>query len=257
MPANQKMRILVSSDWHLDAATAGLERLSEVRAFAEHLIDVAQRERVHLFVHLGDLFDPGHLRESAYQAELLRVAAELNGAATMGSLWLAGNHDVLEDSGPTSTLSPLAALSRYWRHWGAQPIHVADLPALHTRGEVAFLCLPYVARAAMGTPGFRTAWVRAFEEAQRYVGGRLVVLSHLSLPNMHPGSEADMPRGRDVDFPVEQVLELQPAVVLQGHYHARQVVRVRGLEVQVVGAPVRFTFGERADGERGYLLVEV
>jgi hypothetical protein len=83
------------------------------------------------------------------------------------------------------------------------------------------------------------------------------VLSHLSLPNMHPGSEEEMPRGREVDFPVERVLELEPAVVLQGHYHARQVVKLRGLEVQVIGAPVRFTFGERADGERGYLLVDV
>lgn len=252
------LKLLVSSDWHLDASTAGLQRFSEVRAFVDTLRGVIHEQRVDLFIHTGDLFDPGHLRESFYQSELLRMAAELNRAATCGSVWLSGNHDVLEDSGPVTTLSPLAALSRHWLM--ASPHHqldVAELPACYTRGPVALLCLPYVSRAAMDTPGFRSAWVDAFEQASSYAGGRLVVLSHLSLPNMHPGSELEMPRGREVDFPVELVLELKPAVVLQGHYHARQVVNVRGLEVQVVGAPVRFTFGERGDGERGYLLVEV
>lgn len=255
--ADRKLRVLASSDWHIDASTAGLERLGEVRAHADHLEAVVREQRVDLFLHLGDVFDPGHLRESHYHAELLRMAAGLNGAATHGSVWLAGNHDVLDEGSPLTTLSPLAAVSRHWVNHTHNRLDVAELPACYTRGPVAILCMPYVSRAAMGTPAFRRAWADAFEVASAYAGGRLVVLSHLSLPNMHPGSEQEMPRGREVDFPVEQVLELKPAVVLQGHYHARQVVRVRGLEVQVVGAPVRFTFGERADGERGYLLVEV
>lgn len=252
------MKLLASSDWHLDANTAGLSRLGELRAFADHLVEVIREQHVDVFVHTGDLFDPGHLQESSYHAELLRIAAELNQAATYGSIWLPGNHDVLDESYPTTTLSPLATVAQYWASGtNKHRIDVPELPALRTRGAVAFLCLPYVSRAAMATEQYQDCMEIAFEEARQYAGGRLVVLSHLSLPNMHPGSEAEMPRGREVDFPVHQVLELRPAVVLQGHYHTRQVVQVQGLEVQVVGAPVRFTFGERNDGARGYLLVEV
>lgn len=253
------MKLLATSDWHLDAVTAGLERCLEVKAYASELVQVVEREEVDLVLHLGDLLDPGHLRDSAYQRVLFQLAAQLNSAARYGSIWLPGNHDVLDEAEPTSTLSPLAAASAAWASHDPNPLQVVELPKFVMRklpeGRANFLCLPYVSRATMNTAVYQ----EAFQEALRQAEGRsnLVVLSHLSLPGMHPGSEEEMPRGREVAFPLQEVKKLNPALVLQGHYHKRQTVKVSGLVVEVVGAPVRFTFGERADGPRGYLLVEL
>ncbi len=252
------MRLLVSSDWHLDAVTAGLGRLGELEAFAAHLGQVIEKEEVDLFLHLGDVLDPGHMRESAYQRVLLRIAADLNRRTKYGSLWIPGNHDVLDESVPVSTLSPMAAASEAWANHDPNPLQVEELPRLVERkapgARAHFLCLPYVSRATMNTEVYQRAFQRAFQEAE---GKNAVVLSHLSLPGMHPGSEDEMPRGREVPFPVEYVKRIGPAAVLQGHYHNQQRVNVGGLQVDVVGAPVRFTFGERRDGPRGFLLVDL
>lgn len=259
------MRLLVTSDWHLDATTAGLDRLGELEDFSRGLEVVVEREEVDVVLHLGDLLDPGHLDESRYQRVLLGCAARLTKAAKYGSVWLAGNHDVIDTDVPTSTLSPLAMVAEEW--WGGHgdlynQLRVLELPRFFTLGTVSFLALPYVARTAMQTPEYQRAYVDAVSAASA-VGAPheriapLVVLSHLSLPGMHPEAAGE-PRGREVSFPVEDVRAMRPDLVLQGHYHARQVVQLGdGLQVQVVGAPVRFNFGERQDGERGYLMVDL
>lgn len=253
------MKLLVTSDWHEDAFTAGVPRLDELVGYVDHLVGVCRQEKVDLVLNLGDVFDPGNPRECLYQTRLIEMASALTRASRLGSLWLTGNHDVLDCYPPLSTLSPLAALSKAWRLkvWpGEQELEVVDMPRLVEMPHVNLLCLPYVSRAAETSGAYQKALSEALEAA-RGKPDPLLVLSHLSLPNMHPGSEAEMLRGREMPFPLEQVLELRPAVVLQGHYHARQSMKLKGLQVEVVGAPARYTFGERDDGERGFLLVEV
>jgi hypothetical protein len=84
---------------------------------------------------------------------------------------------------------------------------------------------------------------------------RVLIAGHLNLEGITPGSETlDMPRGRDVFFPIEEALATfgDRAILLNGHYHERQVYR----GVQVVGSLERLGFGELRN-EPGYLLVEV
>lgn len=263
------MRILATSDWHLDATTAGLARLPELEAYVSYLVAAVRTEKVDLVLHLGDVLDPGHLFESMYQRNLLEYAASLTKAATYGSLWIPGNHDVLDTDTPLSTLSALECVSRHWQtrplrtedevgvpHW----LSVVQEPKVSLYPGVAVLCLPYVSRAWTMSVFNKDRLKGALEAAARVrkAGSRkLVVISHLSLPGMHPGSEDEMPHGREVPFPVEEVKALKPDLVLQGHYHEPQEVDVSGLKVQVVGAPLRFTFGERKGAPRGYVLVDL
>lgn len=272
------MRLLFTSDWHRDATTAGLAREGELSLYVDHVEEVVRREQVDVVLGLGDFNDPGQLAEVRYQRGLIHDVARLTRAAAVGSVWIPGNHDVQEVVPALSTLSPLAEVVRSVgigaEHaerlvpWGVvsrrgvfEQVRVAELPTLielkgHGEG-VAVLCLPYVSRAVERTEEYRKAQQRAFQLARHNPCPTLVVISHLSLPGMHPGSEEEMPRGREVPFPLKEVKALKPALVVQGHYHARQTVDVEGLRVEVVGAPLRFTFGEREDGQRGYLLAEV
>jgi hypothetical protein len=84
---------------------------------------------------------------------------------------------------------------------------------------------------------------------------RVLVLGHLNLEGIEPGSETtDLPRGREVLFPLEACGEVYGgrALLLNGHYHRRQSYK----GVQIPGSLERLTFGEAANAP-GYLVVDV
>lgn len=259
------MRILVTSDWHVDAVTAGVERLPEI---AEHVsaIETAIAEReVDLVLHLGDCWDPGSVHDPRWtrfvyesfvhlgRAARLRVDGAGNGP---GLVAIPGNHDVVDVAEPTSTLSGL-------RVAGDPSTLVLEQPScwglVRGSSHVALLALPYVSRAHERSDGYRRALDAALEGALRAARhSPVVVLSHLAFEGMTPGSETtDMARGREVPFPVELVEQVRPTLVVNGHYHARQTIRRGALDIEIPGAPIRFTFGEARDGARGFLVVEV
>src|SRR4051812_9336505 len=100
------MNILVMSDLHLDAMTAGVARAPELDAFidavVERLRDTTKPE-IELVIVGGDYYDPGSLKESQHAARLFRYVEKIH--AYCSSIWIAGNHDVV---GNGSILSPLA-----------------------------------------------------------------------------------------------------------------------------------------------------
>jgi DNA repair exonuclease SbcCD nuclease subunit len=102
------VKILATSDWHLDATTAGFDRFDDVSEAIEEAISVAVAERVDLFVFLGDLCDPDANRAPRCVAKAIDVAQRLRNKM-IPSRWLVGNLDVIEDGSGTSTLAPLAA----------------------------------------------------------------------------------------------------------------------------------------------------
>lgn len=255
------MKVLVTTDWHLDAVTAGIERLAEFPGYLEALLRAATEEVVDLVLFLGDAFDPGAMTGPRHTSVLIDAALRLHAAARLGSVWVAGNHDVVETSEGYTTLSPLATCSRL-----VPGLHVAEVPttilwADPDRGKLAILALPYTARAVEMRQGFAGVWAAAFEQAAQLSGDGvpLVVAGHMTVPGAVLGSETrEMSRGRDVDFPFDEVAELNPTLVLAGHYHKAQTVRgPGGVEVLIPGSPHRFTFGEREDAEKGFLLLEV
>lgn len=253
------MRILVTSDWHVDASTAGVERAAELESYVAALaarLEDTRKPRVDVLIHAGDFADPGSLYDCRWIATIMRHVAVLHRRVGR-SIWIAGNHDVIETSGGWSMLTPLAeAAIAGW----CEGIEIVEAPSLIGIDGVGFLCLPYVARSVEKAPKYRDFYTDALEEAGRR--RKLVVVGHLSIPGITPGSEEEMPRGREMIFPVDEIAEFRPAVVINGHYHARQTFAARtssggNLPIEIPGAPIRFTFGERDDGARGWLEIEV
>lgn len=233
------MKLLVTSDWHLDAVTAGLERFGDIDRAARAAVQKALEIEADRFVFLGDLCDPDTTR--SHRAIAYAIAVErLMREKGLESWWLTGNHDVIEDGTGTSTLTPLKAA-------GAK---VFDSPAHFGQegGGVQVIVLPFTPRSHAYSP---EDYVRSCVD---HGTRRMLVLGHLNIEGIGPGSETtDLPRGRDVFLPLTAIRERWPgAVVLNGHYH-------RGQEfngVFVPGSLARLTFGEE-DNLPGYLIVEV
>lgn len=247
------MRMLITSDWHGDSFTAGLARFDDVARSARATVDLARRERCDGYVFLGDLSDPGP-RAHRCSALAIELDHELDRAG-IWRRWLVGNHDVVEDGTGSSTMSSLASHCRGFRNEMAR---VWSDPLWEHPGRVAesgvfVVALPHPARG------------RAYEPAE-YVRGcdlpdeharTVFVFGHLTVPGIEPGSEVlDMPRGREVRYPVEAIRERwgDRALMFNGHYH--RSYRRSESPVVVPGSLERLTRGE-AGNAPGCLIVEV
>ncbi len=231
------MKVVVSTDHHYDWMTLGVPRFAEIAAAVEHVVDEAIRMRAGLYIFGGDLAEtegPGMLRGLEHA---VKMAGRLN-AAGIPSLWLTGNHDVIEDGLRTSNLTPLRDVP------GATLVDAPCFEVVGQRSEpmpglVRIACLPFTPRSHGYSPA---EFVQ--EEMSKGPDPDLVV-GHLMLEGIGPGSETkDMARGRDVFWPVKEIREAWPeAVMLGGHYHERQVFN----GVHLPGSLCRLTRGEAAN----------
>ncbi len=246
------MKILATSDWHVDATTAGFSRFDDVVRSVERTVEAAIEEKVGLYLFTGDLCDPDLGKAHTAAALTIASASRLLDHG-IRSMWVVGNHDVVEDGTGTSTLEPLAAyasaVGNHWVRVFARPtvIEAADFP-------FAIVPLPYVARSHAYGPEEWIAKAGHFLRDMQFTG-RVLVPGHLMLEGISPGSETtDMARGRDLFYPIEKVLATwgDRAIMVNGHYHERQMHR----GVQVVGSLERITFGEE-HASPGFLLMEV
>lgn len=229
------MLLIVTSDWHLDAHTGGVERFDDILELLNRAAAAAIEARG-AFAFLGDLCDPDDGPTALRCIVAAQQVARGLSAARIPNLWLAGNHDVCASGRGLTTLSPIAMVSG--------TVVVEDPVRLGVFAGLDVLALPYTEPARTYDPD---VFVREYGH-----GARLVV-GHLNLEGIQPGSETiDMPRGRDVFWPLDALREVCPdALLLAGHYHTRQVYR----GVQIVGAiGGALTFGE--EGNRpGFLEV--
>lgn len=256
------MKILFTSDWHLDASTCGVDRFDDVVGAVKETVATAIAEKVDLYVFLGDLCDPDANRSPRCVSVAIDVASELQ-ANDIESRWLTGNHCVIEDGSGTSVLSPLKAAepkpSAGTARWRVIDAPTVELLSRTPNGPpIAFVWLPYVPRCAsydakefVRDAGLfaADAGVFATQTVNVVVGG------HLSIRDMHPGSETiDMPRGRDLWLPVDEIAERWPgATVVSGHYHRAQTDPGG---ILIPGSLARLTFGEESNTP-GFLIVEV
>jgi len=244
--ARWKVKMLVTSDWHLDATTGGVDRFDDVSSAVAETVEAARAEEVDLYVFLGDLCDPDANRAPRCVSRAIVVARRLHGAGIC-SRWLVGNHDVIEDGSGSHTLAPMQAAQ-------AAPTAdspgwcVVDRPMVERIAGVTFVWLPYVPRCASYDAG---EFVRSVETSG--TPQRVVVAGHLSIHGQVPGSETtDMPRGRDLWLPTDAIAQRWPhAVVMNGHYH-----RAQQSPVIIPGSLARLTFGEESHNP-GFMIVEV
>lgn len=235
------LKFLACSDAHVDATTAGVSRLYDLRGALTETVAAAVESDCRLWVFGGDWSDPDSRRAWAAATYAVEVSRAVK-TAGLDELWITGNHDVVEDGNGSSTLGPLFASHADTKHF--------DRPKVIRVEDVAFLGLPYTPVCWNYDPA---------EEVKRLAkeckGVReVVVLGHLNVEGIAPGSETtDMPRGRDVFWPLDEIRKQLPgALLIGGHIHRRQVYE--GL--QIVGSLERLTLGEETN-EPGYLIVEV
>lgn len=251
-----RVKVVCFGDAHGDAVTEGVPRFDEVCAAMDFVGDLAIRECAGLVVFGGDLAEsegPGMLRTLEHA---VRLATRLK-AVRIESLWLTGNHDVIEDGHATSNLAPLRDVP------GAE---LVDSPRLIKVGQdtglspeivgkrlITVACLPFTPRTHDYDPEL---WVSSTDfdlEVKKQAKPDLVV-GHLMLEGIGPGSETrDMPRGRNVFWPLEAIETYWPSAVLVGHhYHQQQVFR----RVHLPGSLVRINRAE-ASNTPGVLLVTI
>jgi len=256
------MKILVTGDWHADAKTLGHSRSSDVDRAVREMVDYAvdPASGVDVFCFLGDLCDPDAGSASFRSVELAVSAAVTLSSANVANVWVAGNHDVIENGSGDTTLSPLRPLERAYA--GLTEVHErprASYAGTGVDGEAVFIrSLPFAATSHAYDP--REHVGRSSKVDWRMTASsHLVVLAHLAVAGVQPGEETtDMPRGREVLFPRECFPgEDTRTHLFNGHYHRQQTHELAGHRpVHIPGAPARFTFGEESH-EPSYLLMEV
>lgn len=247
------MKILISSDWHLDAVTAGVPRVAELEPYLDAIEEAIETQGIDAAILLGDFFDPGGMRAHELTTILIRAVYRLAGCVN-DIVVVAGNHDVVETSEGWTTLSPLRAAVSAAGDLVAD-VWVAEQPGFQLCGYgskklFGVLALPYVARAAE-----KSGLVdEAILDAMRF-DGPLIVAGHMTVPGAILGSESkELARGRDLDFP--DISELKPVYAFNGHYHRAQVVD-GPVPIVIPGSPWRVTFGEADDADKGFLVVEI
>lgn len=252
------MKIVVSSDWHLDWSTAGLERFDDIAEAARAVVNAAIDLEADLFLFLGDLANPDQRRAWRASAFSIEADRELT-RAKVQTLWIAGNHDVIEDGSGTTTLSPLASAGG----------NVANLPRLFDVRDwkhqervdhlASVVALPYTARDQSYDPALVLRQVLERLDSVR-LAKPIIVAGHLMIDGAELGSEStDMARGRDMTFPSLALRELSfpYTLAMNGHYHRRQVITdAHGVRIYIPGSLARLTRGEAANVP-GYLVVEV
>lgn len=265
------MRVLVTSDWHLDAVTAGVPRREEVLAFAAKILRVAIDAKPDLFLHLGDWYTPGSMRDALYASDISRFVSAMSRLLLPRAthVYLAGNHDELDlfdrehpnlnPAGadpdrrlPVSTLTAVAT----WMYSVPVEGRVCEQPmAIALPNEWALLALPHCA------PVLGVDYAQAVRECVGDFGAsrltKWIVAAHLTIPGAMLGSESrELARGRDDLLPIDEIAKLSPRLIVNGHYHRPQVVPSAAGDIVIPGSPVRMTFAER-DDRKGYLLIDL
>jgi len=244
------MRIVVCSDLHLDWVSSGVSRFDEVAAAVDRIVDVAIEREADAWLFAGDAMNPD---SGSCVFRCLDVLVRATGRCHRNgirSILIAGNHDTIEDGRSDTTLSPLRSLP------GVDVLESPRLIVLTDKNglEVQLLGLPYVSTSNDYSPA-------AVIDRECGGIGPLLVVEHLNVRGIVPGSETDdMPRGRSVWFPDEEVMDVarrRPTTVIGGHFHrAQRHTCPSGLEVRIVGSVCVLTHGEEANSP-SFLVVDL
>jgi DNA repair exonuclease SbcCD nuclease subunit len=241
------MRFYIASDWHADASTNGLDRFDEIHSAAFTVADAAiESQKAGIdsaFIFAGDLCDPDTTRSFHAIGLAIQIALDL-AKHRVPSLWIAGNHDVIENDRGSTVLEPLQMVADYV----ADLITVADIPIRWRCGDRMVFALPYAARS------------RAYDPIEIMSNARLasidLIVGHLTVPSAERGSESDdFARGRDMIFPVAECRRRwgDRCILVNGHYHRKQITKDG---VHIPGSLARLRHDEEQH-EPGYLVIEV
>lgn len=238
------MIVVVSSDYHADWRTSGVDRYQDVRSAAIEVVTEALNVRADLFLFLGDLTDPDNPRSHRAVALGVEIATILDRDG-IENRWLVGNHDTIEDGSGLNALEPIDALRR-----SGGLVGVYSSPRVEVVKGAAIVALPFTPASHAYDP---EEFIREVKVPDT---GRVIVIGHLNIEGIVPGSETDeMPRGREVFWPIEAIRNapwFDRAICFGGHYHKRQVFE----GINIPGSLARLTHGDERD-DPGFLIAEL
>lgn len=242
------MKAVVTSDWHLDAVTVGVNRFDELKRSVLQSVEYTIDTKADYYLFLGDLCDPDSGSSVFRCVELAIWVANTLAEKNIQSMWLAGNHDVIEDGSGDTTLSPLRALSH--RH-----VSVIERPKVFDMEASVMVFLPFTATSHAYNP-------RDFVRKLPAPYARpLLVAGHLSIPGMTPGEETvDMARGRDIYLPYDDIVAVsKEAMILNGHYHRSTTFHPEpgGPPIRIPGSLARLRFGFESETKPVFLTLTV
>lgn len=236
------MKIAVTADWHLDSVTLGVARFGDLSKALQEMMHVVIRERPRLFLFLGDLCNPDRGARTLKAISTASFYARTLYEHDIESVWVAGNHDVVDSSDIITTLTPL----------GSMPfMHVVEKLSSLTIDKWHFVFLPYISRVLQPDTD-----VRKYVERECLLaadkGHRIILAGHCThVEGAKDGNETTlMRRGRTMNFPTD-VGRKHGAVMLNGHYHTRQTTPSG---VHIPGSLGRFDFGEERNTPSFYIF---
>lgn len=238
------IKMVVTSDWHFDAVTAGYPRIDEITDALIQSVETGRKHAIDYYIMLGDLCNPNNARSYKAIATAIDRLDYLYPHAMV--MFITGNHDVIEDGSGDHVMLPIEVCGDY-TVFSKPEIRVVS-PG--TKRAMNVVALPFTPSSHDYDPtDFIMNNLNNLDS-----NNKTVVLSHLNIEGIGPGSETEnMPRGRDVFLPLEIIKEYIPdAVILNGHYHKQQTY----CGVHIPGSLVRLTFGE-ANNKPGFLLLEM
>jgi len=250
------MKILFTGDWHLDRSTAGFDRFFDIVGDIEKTLEHFREScdgRDMLYVFLGDLANPNNVRSHRAVATAIEVARTISteilgyedDPAIENSIWLTGNHDVIEDGSGESTLISLAATG--WSTVVDKPRVISFYSGLRAH-DLSIVALPYPASCNSYDP------VEFVESIEVPLMNNVLVIGHLSMPGIIAGSESgELARGREYAWPVDAIKKRWPtAIMVGGHYHRSQTCN----GVIFPGSLERLGFDEESN-DPGFITLEI
>lgn len=250
------MRFFISSDWHLDSVTSGVDRFKEISRAGCQVTDaaIADNSMYKRLIFLGDLTDPNGAFSHKAVAFAMKQAYRASDAGIF-SFWMAGNHDVILREGAGTTLEPFRILE------GTANVFLVDspdlfegpadelTPLLSEECGPVLVMLPYVSPDRLYNPA------EFIKRLPSFGTRKVLVLGHLTVLSAEIGSESgEFARGRELVFPVEACKEKwgSRVTMVNGHYHKRQTTKDG---VIIPGSLARLRHDEEGNTP-GYLVID-
>jgi DNA repair exonuclease SbcCD nuclease subunit len=236
------MKILFTGDWHLDRNTAGYDRYDDISSKIDETVAKATELDIDLYVFLGDLANPNSVRSHRAVTKAIEVARKLSlQKRPIQSMWIVGNHDIIEDGLGFGVLSPIAAAG----------FSVFSYPVVIEEFKIPIVVLPYPSTTHFYEPA---EFVARYSTRAVYNSDSVLVVGHLSMQGAAMGSEStELSRGREHAWPIEAIRKRWPsAIMIGGHYHKQQVFN----DVSFAGSLERLGFDEE-ENSPGFLTLEI
>jgi exonuclease SbcD len=260
------MRVLHTADWHVGKTLHGHDRIDEIRAALEQVLDAAEAYSVDLILAAGDIFDVRN--PSAEAAETVNSFLKRSHELGTPCVAIAGNHD---SPSRLDALQPLA--STHGTHIVGRPRAPQDggCRSLAINNETVHVaCLPFVShRTLQSSDGLiRTtagAGTGTYQDSLRKL---MQVVAKPFSPNdinillMHGTIEGAKLSGSEFSFHSTNAYTINPSHFPQhttyaalGHIHnAQSVAGLPDDQARYSGSLIPLDFGEAHDTKCAFVM---